>query len=81
MAKSTAKLKTGKVISDNLDKTVIVVVNRVKTHPLYKKQFTISKKFKADDQENQYKIGDMVEIISCRPISRDKKFKVLRRVE
>ena len=81
MAKSTAKLKTGKVISDNLDKTVIVVVNRVKTHPLYKKQFTISKKFKADDQENQYKIGDMVEIVSCRPISRDKKFKVLRKVE
>ena len=81
MAKSTAKIKIGSVVSDKMDKTVVVEVERVKTHPIYQKQFTVSKKYKADDQNNEYKVGDIVEIASCKPISKDKKFKVVRRVE
>jgi len=81
MAKSTAKIKTGTVVSDKMDKTVVVLVNRIKAHPIYKKQYTVSKKYKADDPENAFKVGDQIEIGSCRPISGDKKFKVLRRVE
>ncbi len=80
MAKNTAKIKRGIVVSDKADKTIVVSVDRVKTHPIYKKQFAISKKYKADDPENSCKIGDEVEIISCRPISKDKKFRVLRSV-
>lgn len=74
------RTKKGIVVSDKMDKTVVVLVDRVKTHPLYKKKFTISKKYKADDQENQYKLGDVVEIVSTKPISKDKKYKVLRKV-
>ena len=80
MAKNTSKIKRGTVISDKMDKTVVVSVSSIKTHPIYKKQFTVSKKYKADDQDNQYKTGEVVEIGSCLPISKDKKFKVLRRV-
>ena len=64
-----------------MDKTVVVTVGSIKTHPIYKKQFGVSKKYKAHDPENEYKVGDKVEIISVSPISRDKKFKVLRRSE
>lgn len=74
------RTKKGIVVSDKMDKTVVVLVDRVKTHPLYKKKFTVSKKYKADDQENQYKLGDVVEIVSTKPISKDKKYKVLRKV-
>lgn len=70
----------GTVASDKMDKTVVVLVNRIKEHPLYKKKFTVSKKYKAHDEENQYKIGDIVEIVSVKPISRDKKYKVLRKI-
>ena len=74
------RTKKGVVVSDKMDKTVVVSVDRVKEHPLYKKKYTVSKKYKADDPENQYKIGDIVEITGTRPISRDKKYKVLRKV-
>jgi small subunit ribosomal protein S17 len=76
------KLKTftGVVTSDKCDKTVTVKVDRVKTHPLYKKKFIMSQKFKAHDDNNDYKVGDVVEIVSCRPVSRDKKFKVTKKV-
>ena len=81
MTEVAIKTKKGMIVSDKMDKTVVVSVARVKTHPIYKKKFTITKKFKADDPENQYKVGEMVEITGCKPISRDKKFKVVRRIE
>ncbi|MFA6866048.1 MAG: 30S ribosomal protein S17 [Clostridia bacterium] len=66
------KTRVGLVTSDKMDKTIVVaVVSKVK-HPLYKKYITRTKKFKAHDELNQCKIGDMVEIIETRPISKDK---------
>ena len=78
MDKKISKNKSGIVVSDKMDKTVVVIVESIKEHPVYKKKFTMSKKFKADDQANQYKIGDKVEIASVRPLSRDKKYIVVK---
>lgn len=72
--------KTGVVVSDKMDKTVVVLVERIKEHPIYKKKFTVSRKYKADDQANEYKVGDKVEIVSVRPISKEKKYKVVKKV-
>ncbi|MBI4827058.1 MAG: 30S ribosomal protein S17 [Nitrospirae bacterium] len=67
---------TGEVLSDKMDKTVVVAVTRVTQHPLYKKTVTKVSKFKAHDEENQCKIGDKVQITESRPISKDKRWKV-----
>lgn len=67
----------GVVVSDKMDKTVVVSVSRFIKHPKYGKFYNVSKKYKAHDEENKYKIGDKVEIIETRPISKDKKFKVV----
>lgn len=67
---------TGKVVSNKMDKTVVVAVERYKTHPIYKKRFKVTNKFKAHDETNTYKPGDMVEITETRPISREKHFEV-----
>lgn len=67
----------GVVVSDKMDKTVVVSVSRFVKHPLYGKFYKISKKYKAHDKGNIYKKGDKVEIIETRPISKDKKFKVV----
>ncbi len=64
----------GKVVKDRMDKTVVVEVLRFKIHPLYKKRYKVSKKYKAHDPENLYKVGDEVVISETRPISRDKKW-------
>ena len=71
--------KTGVVVSDKMDKTVVILVERIKEHPIYKKKFTVSRKYKADDPNNEYKTGDIVEIISTKPLSRDKHYKVIGR--
>ena len=68
----------GVVVSDKMDKTVVVSVSRFIKHPKYGKFYNQNKKYKAHDEENKYKIGDKVEIIETRPISKDKKFKVLK---
>ena len=70
---------TGWVVSDKMDKTVVVKVDMRKRHDKYKKSYTVSKKFKAHDEKNEYKKGDRVIIESTRPISKDKKFKVLNK--
>ena len=67
----------GVVVSDKMDKTVVVSVSRFIKHPLYGKFYKVSKKFKAHDEGNVYKVGDKVEIMETRPISKDKKFKVI----
>jgi small subunit ribosomal protein S17 len=66
----------GVVVSDKMDKTVVVIVSRFIKHPLYGKFYKVSKKYKAHDEENKYKTGDKVEIIETRPISKDKRFKI-----
>lgn len=69
--------KKGTVVSDKMKNTVVVAVNSFKTHPKYQKKYRFTKKYKAHDEGNKYKVGDVVEIVPCRPISKDKRFKVL----
>ncbi len=71
------KTLKGIVVSDKMDKTIVVSVQRFVKHPLYGKFYKVSKKYKAHDENNSYKIGDKVEIIETRPISKDKRFKVV----
>lgn len=70
------KLK-GKVVSDKMDKTIVVKVDRRVSHPKYSKSYTITKKYKVHDEENKYKVGDDVIFISCKPYSKDKKWRVI----
>ena len=69
----------GVVVGDKMDKTVVVSVSRFVKHPLYGKFYKVSKKYKAHDEENKYKTGDNVEIMETRPISKDKKFRVINK--
>jgi len=75
------KQMQGRVVSDKADKTVTVLVERRFKHPLYGKVVTVSKKYLAHDEENQYGEGDIVEIASSRPISKRKRWVVTRLVE
>jgi small subunit ribosomal protein S17 len=72
-----AKVLRGVVVSDKMNKTVVVKVSRYVKHPKYQKFYTISKKYKAHDEDQKYKIGDTVEIVETRPISKDKTFRVM----
>lgn len=71
----------GTVVSDKMDKTVVVVVERVIKHKLYKKYVRTHKKFKAHDEENACKIGDIVVITESRPLSKTKRWRVSKIVE
>jgi small subunit ribosomal protein S17 len=71
------RTKTGRVISDKMDKTVVVSVERLRRHPIYKRVVRLSSKFKAHDEENAAKIGDTVRIEESRPLSRDKRWRVV----
>jgi small subunit ribosomal protein S17 len=70
------KRLTGEVISNKMDKTVVVVVTNTRRHPLYGKVIRVSKHFKAHDENNECKIGDRVRIIESRPYSKDKHFRI-----
>lgn len=76
-----ARSIVGVVSSDKGDKTIVVTVATRKTHPLYKKQYTYSKKFMAHDEKNEAKVGDTVIINECRPLSARKRFKLESVVE
>lgn len=76
-----SKTRTGRVISDKMDKTVVVVVESRVRHPLYGRIMRRTAKFKAHDEMNSAKVGDFVEIMECRPISREKRWRVSRIVE
>ncbi|MFT6361569.1 MAG: small subunit ribosomal protein S17 [Candidatus Paceibacteria bacterium] len=71
------KTLQGTVVSDAMDKTVVVEVGRFVKHPKYKKFYKISKKYHAHDEKNQYKIGDTVDIVETKPISKKKSFIVV----
>ena len=75
------KTKIGKVVSDKMDKTVVVAVVDLEQHALYKKSIKKTVKFKAHDENNQYNEGDTVEIAEGRPISRSKSWNVVRLIE
>ena len=71
----------GKVISDKTDKTITVLVETYKNHPLYKKRVKYSKKYAAHDEKNEAKVGDTVRIVETRPLSRTKRFRLVEIVE
>ncbi|WP_210367493.1 30S ribosomal protein S17 [Bacillus sp. REN3] len=75
------KVYTGRVVSDKMDKTVTVLVETYKKHPLYGKRVKYSKKFKAHDEQNEAKIGDVVRIMETRPQSATKRFRLVEVVE
>ena len=70
------KTRFGKVVSDKMDKTVVVVVETPKRHPLYKKTIRRAVKYKAHDEKNQCRTGDTVRIVETRPLSKDKRWRV-----
>lgn len=71
----------GTVVSDKMDKTIVVEINTRRSHPLYGKRVKFSRRFKAHDENNEAKIGDTVEIMETRPLSKDKHFRLTRIVE
>ena len=77
IAEKKGNVLKGVVVSDKMDKTVVVSVSRFVEHPLYGKYYKVSKKYKVHDEGNVSKIGDKVEIVETRPISKDKRFKIV----
>jgi small subunit ribosomal protein S17 len=71
------RILTGTVVSDKMDKTITVLVERRVAHPVYKKFIKMSKKYAAHDEANACKIGDTVRIRECRPLSKNKRFEVI----
>ena len=69
---------SGVVVSDKSDKTIVVKVDTVKIHPKYKKRYTQSQKYKVHDEKNEFKAGDKVSFVECRPLSRDKRWRVVK---
>lgn len=78
VAEKRQRLLQGTVVSNKMDKTVLVMVERRVKHPLYGKIIVRSRKYQAHDENNQYNEGDIVEIAECRPLSRNKSWKVER---
>lgn len=74
---NTKKILRGTVVSDAMDKTVVVKIERFVKHGKYQKFFTKSKKIHAHDEQNQYKVGDVVEIVETKPVSKNKSFTVV----
>ncbi len=75
------KVVRGRIVSDKMDKTVVVEVETTRSHPLYGRRVKYSKRLKAHDENNQCKVGDIVEVMETRPLSKDKHFRVVRIVE
>ncbi len=67
----------GIVVSDKMNKTIVVKVDSTKIHPKYKKRYTSSKKYKVHDEKESFHIGDKVSFIECRPLSKDKRWRVI----
>ena len=77
--KINKKTLNGVIVSDKMDKTIVVAVGTFKKHPKYLKYYKVTKKYKAHDENNIHKVGEKVTIISTRPISKDKSFVVLEK--
>lgn len=67
----------GVVVSDKMNKTRTVSVESVKVHPIYKKRYKVNKKYKVHDEKNLYKVGDKVDFQECRPLSKDKRWRMI----
>lgn len=75
------KMRTGKVVSDKMQKTVVVAIERRVPHPVYGKMVTRTTRLKAHDEQNAAKVGDTVRITETRPLSKDKRWRVVEIVE
>ena len=81
MERNLRKTRTGKVISDKMDKTVVVAIEDSVKHPLYKKVIKRTVKLKAHDENNECHIGDTVKVMETRPLSKDKRWRLVEIVE
>jgi small subunit ribosomal protein S17 len=79
--RNNRKLRQGKVVSEKMDKTVVVAVTNLVRHPLYGRTLRRTNRFKAHDETNDCHVGDTVEIMETRPLSREKRWRVNRIVE
>ncbi|MFZ0216934.1 MAG: 30S ribosomal protein S17 [Candidatus Dormiibacterota bacterium] len=75
------KIRTGRVVSDKMEKTVVVAVEERKTHPIYKKVIRRQERLKAHDEQNTCRVGDLVRLMETRPVSKDKRWRVVEVVE
>ncbi len=75
------KTRTGQVVSDKMDKTIVVAIEDSVQHPLYKKILKRTYKLKAHDENNECGIGDTVEVMECRPLSKDKRWRLVKIIE
>ena len=78
---TSRKVRVGKVVSDKMDKTVVVAVEDIESHKLYKKAVKKTARFKAHDENNDAHIGDVVQIMETRPLSKDKHWRIVKIVE
>ena len=78
---SKLKLQSGVVVSNNMDKSIVVKIDRKIKHPIYKKTLKRSKKYIAHDEQNECQIGDLVQISECRPLSKRKRFRLYKRLQ
>ncbi|MCL6627060.1 30S ribosomal protein S17 [Alicyclobacillus shizuokensis] len=81
MERNFRKVRVGKVVSDKMDKTIVVAVEERVMHPLYGKTVRRTKKFKAHDENNEAKVGDVVRIMETRPLSKEKRWRLVEIVE
>lgn len=81
MVKKQVKQLTGSVVSDKMDKTIVVKIEKMVMHPLYKKYVKTSKKVKAHDEKNECGIGDVVKIVETRPLSKEKRHRLVSIIE
>ena len=79
--RGTRKTYVGRVVSDKMDKTITVLVETYKKDPKYGKRVRYSKKYKAHDEENKAKVGDIVRIMETRPLSKEKRFRLVEIIE
>ena len=81
MTRGRRKVFVGKVVSDKMDKTVVVQVEYLQKHPLYGKYVKKRKKYKAHDEKNECRVGDIVKIVETRPLSKEKRWRVMEILE
>jgi small subunit ribosomal protein S17 len=79
--RNARKSRTGLVVSDKMDKTVVVAIERRVPHPIYGKMITRTKRLKAHDEENSAKVGDTVRIVETRPLSKDKRWRLVEIID
>ena len=79
--RNVRKARVGKVVSNKMDKTVVVQIDRKVPHELYSKPMVRSKRFKAHDENNECLVGDIVKIVETRPLSKDKRWRVVEIIE